>query len=152
MGARRKRRWPWIAGAVIAVPIIAILWPKHDPYSFLRHFHPNEHVDQTWLTSTASTGPGVPDGFARTLDFKAPVPEVYKVVAAHWKPESPGYPWSYGTTQTWFVGPHGAKICLARNVPVESDGITCSLVFWDVDPPTWFDRQMAAVKAWLHLQ
>lgn len=152
MEAKGKRRWPWIAGAVVAVPLIVVLWPKQDPYSFLRHFRPNEHVDQTWSTETGSTAPAAPDGFARIFDFKAPVPEVYKEVAAHWKPESPGDPWGYGTTQAWFVGPRGAKICLGRNVPVQPDGVTCSLVFWNVDPPTWIERQLNAVKTWLHLQ
>jgi hypothetical protein len=147
------RRWPLVFLALILVGAIPILWPKPDPFLFLRRFHPIETISENnsgWIGDPTSFKP---DGtYSRSFDFHAPVSDVYACIASHYKPEDQGDPWSYGATQTWFAGRGVQKISLSRYVPVDSDGITCSLTYWDVNPPTWLERQIGAVKAWLHLR
>lgn len=105
------------------------------------------------MGSAGDPTPFKPSGtYSRSFDFRAPVSDVYACIAAHYPPKQKGDPWSYGATQTWFVDSGGQEVALCRNVPVGADGITCALVIWDVDPPTWFEREVDVVKQRLHME
>ena len=138
---RRKFAWLSIPAAVILLVATLALRPRHDPYAFLRHLHPVEHLEQD---TYAGTGGRITIR-ERVFRFAVPYKSVYECVSHHW-PLSKTL--SNGPRTEMFEDPSGRFVMLSR-VGSQAPGITCSLVISEGNP-TWLERQIDALERLLH--